>query len=184
VSQESTLTNDPIGPIQLAPDPGRNQADRDNLVTFLEYFRSVLIRKAAGLESSQLAAMLAPSSLTIGGLIKHMAFVEDHWFGYVLLGEEYPEPWASADWNSSPDWEFDTAPNDSPAELLAQYERSVERSRQALDVVDDLDAIAVRSPHDRPTNVRWVLVHLIEEYARHCGHADLIRESIDGRTGD
>jgi uncharacterized damage-inducible protein DinB len=184
LSQEITLTNAAIGTIPLAPDPARNQAARDNLVSFLEYYRSVLIRKAVGLDSAQLAATLGRSSLTIGGLVKHMAFVEDHWFGHVLLGEEYPEPWASADWNTSPDWEFDTAPNDSPTELLAQYERSVERSRRALDAVDDLDAIAARPSHDQPVNVRWILVHLIEEYARHCGHADLIRESIDGRTGD
>lgn len=178
------LTSAPIGPIELAPEPGRDQPERDTLVTFLDSFRSVLIRKAVGLDQTQLATTLGPSSLTIGGLVKHLAFVEDHWFTYVLLGHEYPEPWASADWNTSPDWEFDTAPTDLPAELLAQFERSLSRSRQALDGVSDLDAIAARPSHGEPTNVRWILVHMIEEYARHCGHADLIRESIDARTGD
>ncbi len=178
------MTTTPIGPIDLAPEPIRDHADRANLLAFLDYFRSVLSRKAVDLDQAQLSITFGPSSLTIGGLVKHLAFVEDHWFTHVLLGHEYPEPWASADWETSPDWEFDTAPNDSPTELLAQFERSVARSRLAIGGVSDLDAIAARPSRGEPTSVRWILVHMIEEYARHCGHADLIRESIDGRTGD
>jgi len=178
------LDNIPIPPIELATQPGHADAERDTLVTFLDYFRSVLLRKAAGLAAPQLAATLGPSTLTIGGLLKHMAFVEDAWFHKVLLDNGFPEPWASADWNASPDWEFDTAPNDTPAELLEQFLTSVARSDAAIASVSDLDTIAADESRGEPTSLRWILVHLIEEYARHCGHADLIRESIDGQTGD
>ena len=173
-----------IAPPELAAEPARNADERDTLVAFLEYFRSVLIRKAGGLDTAQLDARVGASTLTIGGLLKHMAFVEDHWFHHVLLGNDYPEPWASADWDSSPDWEFDTARDDSPAELLVQFETSVGRSRIALASTPDLDIVASVELHGEATAVRWILVHMIEEYARHCGHADLIRESIDGVTGD
>ena len=174
----------PIGPVDAAAEPGRAGTERDTLVTFLDYFRSVLIRKAVGLDQTRLGTTIGTSTLTIGGLVKHMAFVEDHWFHSVLLGNEYPEPWMSADWEASPDWEFDTARHDSPAELLAQFRASVSRSDAAIASVTDLDGLAARRPHDQPTSLRWILVHMIEEYARHCGHADLIRESIDGATGD
>lgn len=173
-----------IGPIDLGVEPVRRGGEHDTLFTFLEYFRSVLIRKAVGLTAEQLAAAIAPSTLTVGGLVKHMAFVEDHWFQHVLLGNEYPEPWCSADWDTSPDWEFDTAPDDPPATLLAQFDASISRSRVATASVTDLDTVAVRPSHGQPTTLRWILVHMIEEYARHCGHADLIRESIDGAVGD
>lgn len=170
--------------IELASEPGRATTERDNLVAFLEYFRSVLVRKAVGLDSIQLAATLGPSTLTIGGLVKHMAFVEDHWFHSVLLGNDYPEPWASVDWDASPDWEFDTASNDLPVELLSQFRASVARSDAAITSVGNVESIAAKQSHDQPTSLRWILVHMIEEYGRHCGHADLIRESIDGETGD
>lgn len=178
------MDTSPIGPIEIATEPGRARAERDTLVTFLDYFRSVLVRKAVGLDATQLDTTLGPSSLTIGGLLKHMALVEDHWFHGVLIGNEDPQPWASADWDTSPDWEFATAPNDTPAELLAQFRTSVARSDAAITSVPDLDTIAARQSHGEPTSLRWILVHMIEEYARHCGHADLIRESIDGETGD
>ena len=173
-----------ISPVELAEEPGRALTERDTLMNFLAYFRSVLIRKAVGLDSVQLNTPIGPSSLTIGGLVKHMAFVEDHWFHSVLAGHDYPEPWASADWDTSPDWEFDTAPDDSPAELLAQFRTSVARSDVAIAAVHDVDALAAKQSHGEPTNLRWIMIHMIEEYARHCGHADLIRESIDGTTGD
>ena len=178
------MDTSPIGPIEIATEPGRSRAERDTLVTFLDYYRTVLVRKAVGLDPTQLDTRLGPSTLTIGGLVKQMGLVEDHWFHGVLLGNDQPEPWASADWDRSPDWEFDTAPNDSPAELLAQFRTSVARSDAAIASVDDLDRTAAGSSRREPTNLRWILVHMIEEYARHCGHADLIRESIDGRTGD
>ena len=178
------MGNHAISPVQLAAEPGRALTERDTLVNFLAYFRSVLIRKAAGLDAEQLATTVGASSLTIGGLVRHMAFVEDHWFHGVLAGNDDPEPWAAADWDTSPDWEFDTAPDQSPGELLTQFDTSVARSDAAIARFHGLDTIAARQSHGEPTSLRWIMVHMIEEYARHCGHADLIRESIDGTTGD
>ena len=178
------VENAPIALISLADEPDRAADERDTLVTFLSYFRTVLVRKAAELTPAQLSVAIGASSLTIGGLVKHMAFVEDHWFQVVLLGNEYPEPWSAVDWGASPDWEFVTASDDSPSELLAQFRASVARSDAAIAAIADVAAVAARPSHGEPTTLRWILVHLVEEYARHCGHADLIRESIDGRTGD
>ena len=175
---------EPIGEQELADEPGRTTTERDTLTAFLDYFRSVLIRKARGLTPAELSSRLGPSTLTIGGLVKHMSFVETHWFDHVWSGNEYPEPWASVDWTATPDWEFDTAARDAPAELLAQFEAAVTLSRAAISAVTDLDALAAEQSRGQTTSLRWILVHMIEEYARHCGHADLIRESVDGRTGD
>ena len=82
-----------------------------------------------------------------------------------------------------PDWELDTAEDFTPAELIAQFDDSVERSRAAIDGLDVETTAANESGGER-ANLRWILVHMIEEYARHCGHADLLREAIDGTTGD
>lgn len=175
--------NDVIPARELHPDPPRTVPERDMLVSFLDYFRSVLVRKASGLTASQLDVALAPSTLTLGRLLRHMAFVEDHWFGFTLHGREYDDDWAAADWETRPDWEMDTATDFSPTELVAQFDAAVDRSRSAVNGVD-LDRIAARESRFGPTSLRWILIHMIEEYARHCGHADLLREAIDGGVGD
>jgi uncharacterized damage-inducible protein DinB len=155
------------------------------LTQFLDHHRSVLVRKAEGLDAAQLATRLGPSELTIGGLIKHMALVEHAWFHERLLGRDTLEPWASVDWKADPDWEFHTAIHDDPAELLALYHDACERSRAAVTEVGDLDAMTVKANRrGERFNLRWLLLHMIEETARHNGHADLLRESIDGTTGD
>jgi uncharacterized damage-inducible protein DinB len=155
------------------------------LTQFLDHHRSILVRKAEGLDQAQMATRLAPSELTLAGLVKHMALVEDSWFQRRLLGEALGEPWASVDWKADPDWDFHSAVDDDPAELLALYQAACERSRAAVAAVGDLDAMT-RRPNRRGEhfNLRWLLLHMIEETARHNGHADLLRESIDGATGD
>ena len=153
------------------------------LQSYLDYFRSVLLRKCAGLGADELAVTVAASPLTLGGLLRHMAWVEDFWFGQVLHDREPAAEWADADWTSQPDWEMDTAGDFSPAELGRQFDAAVARSRAAVDGVD-LETVAARPNGDKATNLRWIVVHMIEEYARHCGHADLIREAVDGSVGD
>jgi uncharacterized damage-inducible protein DinB len=152
---------------------------------FLDFYRAVIVRKAQGLTREQLAVSLGPSELTIGGLIKHLAWVEDLWFRRRLLGHEFGEPWASADFDADPDWEFHSAADDELAELLRLYDEACARSRAAVAEVGDLDVVS-RIPNRRGKlfSLRWILLHMIEETARHAGHADLIRESIDGATGD
>ena len=155
------------------------------LTGFLDYYRGVMIRKAEGLTPEQLTTRLGPSVLTLGGLIKHLAYAEDIWFDHRLVGNERGEPWASVDWAADPDWELHSAAADSPEELFALYDAACARSRAAVAKVGDLDTVAL-FPNRRGHcfSLRWILLHMIEETARHAGHADLIRESIDGATGD
>ena len=153
------------------------------LLAFLDYFRATLRLQADGLDAEQLATRLPPSSLTLGALLKHLAHVERYWATYVFEGEEMTEPWASADWDADPDWEMTSAAHDPPDELRRLYDAEIAAAdavyRRAIDGVG-LDALAQRQRHGKHFSLRWILVHLVEEYARHCGHADLIRESIDG----
>ncbi|MFK8022382.1 MAG: DinB family protein [Ilumatobacter sp.] len=172
--------NDPVpGPIE----PGLLTDERTTLLEFLDYFRSVLLRKGDGLDATQLATPLAPTTLTVGRLIRHMAFVEDYWFSEVITATPL-EPWVSAPWDQDPDWEITTADGMEFATLRCDYEAACERSRSVMQQIPDLDHRASGGDPERPRTVRWVIVHMIEEYARHCGHADLIAESIDGRVGD
>ena len=180
---EKSVSNGPIVPPAPPVEPPRAGSEDDMLVSFLDYFRVVLTRKCAGLTAEQLAITVADSDLTLGRLLRHMAFVEDHWFSYTFLGGDVPEPWLAADWEARPDWEMDTASDYSPVELGRQFDDAVARSRAAT-ADADLDRLAARQGPHGPTSLRWILIHMIEEYARHCGHADLIREAIDGAVGD
>ena len=167
------------------PDVGSLDDERTTLVSMLDFYRAVLVRKAWGLNDEQLATPIAPSDLTIGGLVLHMALVEDFWFDHRFCGHDELEPWAGAPWDDDPDWEFHTAHEWGHPDLVAQFEESVTRSRRAIVSADTLDQPAALERSDGTRwNLRWILVHMIEEYARHCGHADLIREAIDGTTGD
>jgi pimeloyl-ACP methyl ester carboxylesterase/uncharacterized damage-inducible protein DinB len=177
----------------LVDDQGRLEPplaadETGTLLGFLDYQRATLAWKCSGLDAAGLCATTAASSLTLGGLLKHMALVEDSWFSRSLHGNERSAPWSDVDWNADPDWEFHSAAEDSPEQLRALWQEAVERSRarvaEALDH-GGLDQLAKRSwPDGRRPNLRWILCHMIEEYARHNGHADLLRESIDGQTGE
>lgn len=163
--------------------PPRDVGERQTLLDMLDYYRAVLIRKADGLTVDQLTQPLAPSDLTIGRLLRHMALVEDIWFHWRFLGggalREWPHP------SDGFDGVMDTADGETAETLLAEIRRSITRSDAVVAGADSLDQIAVHPAFDgQHPNLRWILVHMIEEYARHCGHADFIRQSIDGRTGD
>ena len=178
-----TDTNDQLHP--ALPTADRAADEVTTLVEKLDYYRAVLARKASGLTSDQLARTLGPSTLTIGGLIYHMALVEDIWFHEGFAGNDAPEPWASVDWEADHDWELNTARLISADDLLAQYDESIARSRAVVAGANSLDQIMTKVRADgEHINLRWILVHMIEEYARHCGHADLLRQSIDGVVDD
>lgn len=155
---------------------------------FLAYQRDTLRWKCSGLTREQLAQSLPPSPMTLGGLMKHLAFVESQWFDYWFRGLGFAPPFDTAEAQAEDDWEFRSARDDSPQQLRSLFDAA---ARHTDAVVDDallrngLDTESERpSPHTGETfTLRWILVHLIEEYARHNGHADLIRESIDGHTG-
>ena len=165
-------------------DPPEQGGEREQLLAFLDYHRATFAMKIAGLDSVQLDTRVAASDMTLRGMLKHAASNEDHWFGAVVGGVDEPEPWASAPFDEDSDWDWHSATSDTAEELRDLWESSVERSRAAL-VGRDLDAPAARLHRGRTQlNVRWVVLHMIEEYARHNGHADLIREAIDGQTGE
>jgi hypothetical protein len=155
---------------------------------FLDYHRDTLRWKSSGLSREQLAEHLPPSTMTIGGMMKHLSLNEVGWFGQTMGGEPYPPPFADIDWDADPDWEWRTARDDSPEELRALYDDCVRKADAAIDralAVDGLDTESVESSSNEGAfSLRWVLLHMIEEYARHNGQADLIRESIDGLTGE
>ena len=160
--------------------------ERATLVGFLDWHRATLKRKAGDLDAAELNQVLPPSDMTLGGMVKHLALVEDWWFGTNLVGDADDEPWASVDWDADEDWDWHSAVDDTPDQLWAQWEESVRRSDERLASCETLDQIMVRR-HPKTgegLSLRWMLLHMIEEYARHIGHADLIRQSIDGSVGD
>lgn len=173
---------------QGRPEPPLDGDEVATLLGFLDYQRATLEWKCRGLDSGSLRTRVAASSMTLGGLLTHLAFAEDHWLSYCLHGSERRPPWDGADWSSSPDWDWDSAASRSPEELRGLWRDAVERSRglvaQAL-ATDGLGQLARRSwPNGEAPSLRWIIVHLIEEYARHNGHADLLREAVDGETGE
>jgi uncharacterized damage-inducible protein DinB len=174
-------TNDP------RTDPPRIADEATALLALLDFHRATLLRKADGLDAAQLSRPLPPSTLTIGGLLKHLALVEHSWLAYRLLGQDEAEPWASVDWDADPDWEFHTAAQDDPDDLRRLLVDTQAESRRNIEEAlasGGLDHRSVRTNHGEHFDLRFLLLHLIEEYARHNGHADLIRESIDGVTGE
>jgi hypothetical protein len=166
-------------------DPQTLTDELSLLSEFLDYHRATLVWKVSGLAQDQLAVTVPPSPLTLAGLVKHLALVEDSWFQERLLGREMPEPWASGDFAADRDWDFHSAVDDSPSDLLDLYAAACERSRAAVAEIGDIEAWAARTTRQgKRINLRWILLHMVEETARHNGHADLLRESIDGQTGE
>ncbi|WP_405219199.1 DinB family protein [Agrococcus sp. Ld7] len=160
----------------------------ETLTGFLDYQRATFAWKSANLTLAQLSQRLPPSSMTLGGLMKHLAYVEDDWFGRWLYDEPRRQPWASVDWEAEPDWEWDSASSDDPDEVRTLWQESVARARAAAERAFEtggLDSPTRRTwPDGRAPSLRWVMTHMIEEYARHNGHADLLRESLDGEVGE
>jgi uncharacterized damage-inducible protein DinB len=170
-------------------DPDGSADELTLLSQFLDYHRATLVQKVSGLDREQLATRVGASELTLAGLVKHLSLVEDTWFTRRLAGRPDPEPWASAPWDDDRDWEFHSAVDDEPADLLALYAAACDRSRAVTAEVaaaGGLDTLSVRpaGSDGRHVSLRWILLHLLEETARHNGHADLLRESIDGTTGE
>ncbi len=158
------------------------------LTAFLDYQRETLEWKTSELDATGLRASMAPTTMTLGGILKHMAWVEDYWFSVRLLGREPDAYWADVDWDADGDWEWTSAANDPPEDLRMLWTEATDRSRAIVTEVmkgDGLDSPVAKPFKDggAPT-LRWILVHMIEEYARHNGHADLLRESVDGQTGE
>lgn len=165
------LTDERIDP----PDAGD---ERETLNGFLDFLRASAVYKAQGLSDADAARQVLPSITTVSGLLRHLADVERTWFRDRMDGQPgVPTRWSDAD----PDGEFRVTENDSLAEIIADYEGACAESREvaARYQLEDLGK-AEGMTH----NLRWVLVHMVEETGRHCGHLDVVRELLDGTTGE
>ncbi|MFC5730320.1 MULTISPECIES: DUF664 domain-containing protein [Nocardioides] len=169
------------------PEPPLAGDETATLLGALERQRATLAWKCGDLDEEALGLTLGASTITLGGLLKHLALVEDEVFTKALLGRPLPAPWDAVDWAGDPDWEWHSAVDDSPERLYALWQTSVRRSRSAVRTAlraGGLDLTADVTFADGRPSLRRLVVDMIEEYARHVGHADLIRESIDGLTGE
>jgi len=168
------------------PDPGADELG--TLTGFLEFQRATFAWRTRGLDADGLSRSVAASTMTLGGMLKHLAMVEEYWFGHFLLGREMGAPFDAADWDQDPDWDWHSAADDAPGQLHELWASAVARARVDLATAlerGDVGQRAQRAWDDgRAPSLRWILCHMVEEYARHNGHADLIRESIDGETGE
>jgi uncharacterized damage-inducible protein DinB len=174
---------------QGRPEPPIASDEIATLLGFLDFQRATLEWKCGGLDTAGLGAKVAASSVTLGGLLKHMAYVEDLWFSRRLRGRDPAPPWDAVDWEADRDWEWHSAAEDSPEALRSLWHDAVARSRTS--VTEALAQGGLERPaawvddwYGESPSLRWIVVHMIEEYARHNGHADLLRESVDGLTGE
>ena len=173
---------------QGRPEPPSTAGEAATLLGFLDFQRATFAWKTGGLDAAGLAAKVGVSAMTLGGMLKHLAYVEDHWFSRMLRGQDPRPPWDGVDWTATPDWDWESAAGDTPGQLTALWREAVARSRDLVTEAlaeGGLDQRSKRAwPDGRSPSLRWILCHMVEEYARHNGHADLIRESVDGQTGE
>ncbi len=161
-------------------DPPLAADERTMLEAWLEWQRGTLATKCEGLDNEQLRERsVPPSSLSLIGLVRHMADVERGWFRRCLAGEDVKPVYSSKE---DPDGDFDRINEGDPQADIAKWRDECERARSVFANIVSLDDMGKGRNHE--FSVRWVLVHMIEEYARHNGHADFLRERIDGATGD
>jgi hypothetical protein len=159
----------------------------EHLVGALDRLRTTFRWKADALDPEGLRTRWGRSSLTIGGLLKHLALVEENCSGAKLAGESPGPPWNSVDWDAAPDWDFTSAADDSPQELYALWDGAVRTSRARFDralAEGGLEQMVHASGPDGHASLRRLICDLIEEYGRHTGHADLLREQVDGLVGE
>ncbi len=166
-------------------EPPLAGTEEQALIGALDRQRWTFRYKIDGLDEAGLRTTLGPSTLTLGGLAKHLAAQEDHMSAVKMGGAELGEPWAGWGWDGSDDWEITSAAEDSAEHLYSTYDDAVARSRARIGTYLEDGGL------DRPVaagggraNLRRLVVDLIEEYARHLGQADLIREAVDGRVGE
>jgi hypothetical protein len=166
---------------ETRPEPPQTGDERPMLAVWLDYQRATLLWKCEGLDGAALACPgVPPSSLTLQGLVRHMALVEWWWFDHIFTGSNSPEPFSTVD---DRDADFnDIDPGRAVADIEL-FQRQCDVSRALAAAAESLDAPS-RSTEKSTFSLRWITIHMIEEYARHNGHADLLREQIDGAVGE
>lgn len=168
-------------------EPPLAGSELQHLIGSLERLRATFAWKARGLDAAGLAFRFPSSDLSLGRLLKHLSRAEDEMFSRKLWGEPVSEPWASAPWDDDPDWDFHSADDDPPEVLYALWTDTVRRSRASVEraLADGgLDHQAHMGWQGQHASLRRLLFDLVEEYGRHTGHADLLREAIDGVEGE
>jgi uncharacterized damage-inducible protein DinB len=163
------------------PEPRDLGAEVTTLLGFLERQRATFAWKSGGLDADQLRSTLGSSSMTLGGMLKHLARFEDDMSTEWLNGQPQLAPWNAVDWDAEHDWDWRTAAEDRPEQLYSRWQDAVGRSR------DQFSEAVANGDDERPAeapSLAYILMNMIEEYARHNGHADLIRESVDGLVGE
>jgi uncharacterized damage-inducible protein DinB len=159
------------------PDPRPAAGERELLETFLDFHRATLLQKTDGLDEAGLRQSPVPSGTSLLGMVKHVAYVERWWFQAVFAGDSVDFPWTDED----PDADWRIEADESPADIFALYRGECARNRQ-ISAASALDEVAANS--SKGFTLRWILVHMIEETARHNGHADILRELADGTVGE
>jgi Protein of unknown function (DUF664) len=169
-------------------EPPLAGTEAEQLTGALDRLRTTFRWKAGGLDADGLRTTVGASSLTLGGLLKHLAAGEDYHFTHKLRGEPIGAAWDANGWDDDDDWEFASAAADAPEELYALWDDAVERSRERLAAAlaaGGLDQLVHASDDEgHHASLRRLVCDLIEEYGRHTGHADLLREAVDGLVGE
>ena len=162
--------------------------ETEHVLGALDRLRATVRWKAADLDAVGMRATMPSSTLTVGGLLKHLAAQEDYAASVKIAGDPMPTAWNDNGWDGDNDWEFTTGAQDPPAYLYALYDAAVDRSRSVIGAAIDDRGLggdsAVTLGDGTRASVRRILFDLIEEYARHTGHLDLVREAVDGRVGE
>lgn len=173
---------------QGRPEPPIAGDEAAMLLGYLERQRATFAWKCGGLDAAGLRATTGTSPMTLGGMLKHLARFEDDMSAEWVLGRGQLPPWDGVDWDTDGDWDWRTAAEDTPETLYAGWRDAVARSRAIFASVIaegglERPAIGVSNEDGDSPSLRYVLLNMIEEYARHNGHADLIREAVDGLVG-
>jgi hypothetical protein len=171
---ETTASSPPDFETQREPVPRIDTGELDTALAFLDFVRSCLLKKAAGLTEEQLRRVLVPSGTSILGLIQHLSVGERFWFGYQFAGI-----------GQDADFDFDMVvpPERNGAEIIEDYRAAIEESNALIRRIGDPEARVMVPVDGQYLSLRWVIAHATGEVTRHAGHADILRELIDGTTG-
>jgi hypothetical protein len=163
---------------ELSDPLGGRSEERQTLTGFLDWYRSVVEHKVQGLPTDTASEVMTGTGLSPLGVVAHLAAVEVGWFAESFAGEPVDPVW---DTHGS----FMLNSSDSVNSILGEYRGACDRSRSIVDATPSLDALSARPDEFRGyVSLRWILIHMLEETARHAGHLDIMREAIDGQTGD
>ena len=185
IERSAAERTDQPGPVDTGMrrfETARTVGEREMLERMLDWYRAGVVAKVEGIAQHVAVATPLRSSSSIAGIVKHLALVEDSWFAEDLAGLEPLAWWADVDWEADRDWEFHSALTEPIGDQVERYREACERAR-GIAATMDLDQIGADTERP-PFTLRYVLVHMIEETARHLGHLDVLRELLDGTTGE